>query len=531
MVVYNLDETPDVFISPDYYDNKFVFEMAHIEKEETRKTIRSIDLRNDKLLIYGTEVKESMFKRLHESLLLRPQRGYVYVNCNGESYVLIGGKFYRPIHNVIFDWSSFGVIVPNSVNASLKKQVDELEKAVEKSNKEGEIAKASLIASNDEMNELKKVQNKLSLEVQKAYEKVALIDFEVELYKIELRACKKELDEVLDDLCSCKDKRAKMEVEMRMMRDQLSSEISTANKRNYDLEMQSKNLENEVSSIRSELHSTKEQLESSDKNMKVIEEQLGVAQKELKSVRSELHTVRDQLLDEISISNKRNYDLEMKSKSLENELSSVLSELQSTKDQLESSNNNVNELNGQLCMANKELSSIQCELHTTRDQHSSEISTSNKRNYNLEMKSKTLENQISLLQSELHSVRNQLEFSDKVVKELEEQLSSLINKCEDMKGQLEKLQDQHCTASEEVQNTKTLLESSRKEIEELKDQIRCYEEEHQCMELQIQRMTNYIELINMEVKSSNQKLDKLLISSLWMKFNHTHHKVSSPHNL
>ncbi|KAK9689993.1 hypothetical protein RND81_09G096900 [Saponaria officinalis] len=353
MVVYNLDETPDVFISPDYYDNKFVFEMARIDNN-LDETIRSIDLRNDKLL--------------HESLLLRPQRGYVYVNCNGETYVLKSGKFYRPIHNVIFDWSSFGVIVPNSLNASLKKQVEELEKAVEKSNKEGEIAKASLIALNDEVNELKKVQNELGLEMQKAYEKVALIDFEVELYKIELKSCKRELDEVLDDLCSCKDERAKMEVEMRMLRDQLSSEISTANKRNYDLDMQSK------------------------------------------------------------IWKMRNYDLEMKSKSLENKLSSVLSELQSTKDQLESSNNKVNEL--------------------------------------------------------------------------EEQLLSFKNKCEDMKDKLEK-------------------------VEELKDQIRFYEEEHQCMELLIQKMNNHIELINMEVKSSNQKLDQLLISSLWKKFNHTHHNSQS----
>ncbi|KAK9689992.1 hypothetical protein RND81_09G096800 [Saponaria officinalis] len=469
MVVYNLDETPDVFITPYYYEDEFVFEMALIEKEEASKPIRSIDLRKDKLLIHGTEIRESMVRRLRESLLLRPKHNYIYVNCNGETYVLIGEKLYRPIDNVIFDWSSFGVIVPNSVNASLQKQVEELEKAVEKLNKEGEIAKASLIASNDEVNELKKVQNEMGLEVQKAYEKVALINF--------------------------KGERAKME--MHTMRDQLLSEISTANKRNYDLEVKLKKLKNEMLSVRSELHSTKEQLKSTEENANVFFEHFCVAHKELSSIRSEFHAMCDRLSSEISTSDKRNYDLEMKSKSLENELSLLRSELFSTKDR---SGKNVKELEGQLCVANKELSSIQSELHTTRDRLLSEITISNKRNYDLEMKSERLANQLFLLQSELHSVKNRLEFSDKTGKELEEQLSSFKNTCEDMKDELEKIQIQYYMASKEVQNTKIILEFSTKEVEELKDQIKCYEEEHQCMELQIQKITNnHIKLINSEV--------------------------------
>ncbi|KAK9690011.1 hypothetical protein RND81_09G098700 [Saponaria officinalis] len=265
-------------------------ELEEIKGEEDRKTIGYINLRSDKLMLYGSEVKESMLQRFYESLVLRPKVGIIYVNCNGACYVRVAGKTYRPIHNVIFDWSSFGVVVPNSLNESLKKQVEELEKAVEKSNKEGELArievectKASLKASNDEVNELKKVQYELGLKVQKAYEKVALVDFELELYKIELESCKKELDDVLDDLCSCKDERAKMEVELYTMRNQFSSEIFNSNKRNDDLYMKSKLLENELSS-----------LELSNKNVKALEEKLSSFKNICKDMKEELEKVQDQ---------------------------------------------------------------------------------------------------------------------------------------------------------------------------------------------------------------------------------------------
>ncbi|KAK9689995.1 hypothetical protein RND81_09G097100 [Saponaria officinalis] len=362
MVVYNLDETPDVFIAPYYYNDEFVYNRTVIKEEENRKQIHSINLRSDKLVIYGSEVKESMFKTLYESLIIRLKNGWIFVNCNGACYVCVGGKTYRPIHNIIFDWSSFGVIVPTSMNDMLKKQVEELEKAVENSKQQIELAKievestkASLKASNDEIKELKKVQNELGLKVQKANEKVALTDFEVELYKIELESCRKELDEILDDLCYCKDEKAKMEVELNKMRDQFLSEISNSNKRNGDLEMKSKLLENELSSVRSELHSSKEQLECSNKNAKELEDQLCMVNKDLSSVQSELHIMQDRLLSEISTSNNRNHYLEMKSKTLENQLSLMQSELYSMQNQLKFSDKNVKELEEQLSSFKKNL--------------------------------------------------------------------------------------------------------------------------------------------------------------------------------
>ncbi|KAK9689994.1 hypothetical protein RND81_09G097000 [Saponaria officinalis] len=305
MVVYNLDETPDVFITPIYMNNEFVYEMAFVEGEENIKRIRSTDLRTDKLMIYGSEVKQSMLKRLYESLIIKPKT-VIFVNCNCACYVVVVGKVYKPIYNVIFDWYSFGVIVPNSVNDLLTKQVEKLEKAVENSKQQSELAKievestkASHKASNDEVNELKKVQNELGLKVQKAYEKVALTDFEVELYKIELESCKKELDDVLDDLCCCKDEKATKEVEMNTVRDRLLDELcnskeekinmekelqnkhdqissinSSLHTKNRELEMKLKSLEDKHSLIQFELHSTKDQQETLSKNLKELEETL-----------------------------------------------------------------------------------------------------------------------------------------------------------------------------------------------------------------------------------------------------------------
>ncbi|KAL2937681.1 Microtubule-associated protein 1A [Bienertia sinuspersici] len=107
-----------------------------VRESLSRRVIRNIDLRNDKLKVYGTEIKEPMLRRLYESLTLGvgPKMGHIYVNCNGACYFFVTGKgICRPIYNSIFDWSAFEVIVPNSLTDSLRKKLEEKETEFEQS--------------------------------------------------------------------------------------------------------------------------------------------------------------------------------------------------------------------------------------------------------------------------------------------------------------------------------------------------------------------------------------------------------------
>uniref|UniRef100_A0A803N058 Uncharacterized protein n=1 Tax=Chenopodium quinoa TaxID=63459 RepID=A0A803N058_CHEQI len=332
MTTYNLEETPDVFITPRFYNNKFEYRMEHINGEGDRKVIRSIDLRNEKLMVYGTEIKESLLSRLYDSLILRPKAGIIYVNCEGACYFLISGSAcHRPIQNVIFDWSHFGVIIPNSLNDSLKKQLDEKDKNIDLLNHqvssievEMQATKDNLKASMGEVEKLKeqvltckKEQNELGAKIQEAYERVALVDFELELYKIELDSYKKGEEEFLDEICSYKEKTQRLELDLQKTQAQLSSvnselqstkielEISTKSikelgiqlslckKENQELERKLKGVEEENSLISLELRSTKNELELSNKNVKDLEVILASCKKEDKEL--ELQKIQNQL--------------------------------------------------------------------------------------------------------------------------------------------------------------------------------------------------------------------------------------------
>lgn len=190
MAIYNLEEDPNIYITPTRYGNRFVYRMANFVKGSyTRKVIRDIDLRNNKLMIHGTEIKETILRKLYESLTLGvgQKMGHIYVNCNGACFFFVSGKgICRPIHNVIFDWSMFEVIVPNSLTDSLRKKLEEKEKEIEqnvqissaknealsamasledadKNIKELENQLSSCIKENEDMiKELRKLQDELS---------------------------------------------------------------------------------------------------------------------------------------------------------------------------------------------------------------------------------------------------------------------------------------------------------------------------------------------------------------------------------
>ncbi|KAK9689998.1 hypothetical protein RND81_09G097400 [Saponaria officinalis] len=330
MVVYNLDETPNIFISAQFYDNKFIYRMTQVVGDN-REVVRTIDLRNDKLRIYCNEINESMFQRLYDSLTFR--------NKAGRSYSSL-------IHNVIFDWSPFGVTVPNSVNDLLRKALEhnnvkmnalnqelassnaalkglqdellsfknetrkmefELQKVndelscvsselhstkdkLECSNNNVTELKARLLDvedikdklkdSNNELNErilaCERIKMDMEVKLQKACEKITSSDFEIRHYKVELK--------------SCKDKN-----ELQKKQDQISTVNYSLKTKNQELEMKLKSLEDEHCLVQSELHSTKDQREVLSKNVKELEERLLSSESQSREMEEELEKVQDQL--------------------------------------------------------------------------------------------------------------------------------------------------------------------------------------------------------------------------------------------
>lgn len=283
MTTYNLEEDPNVFITPHLWDNKFLYRMEHFDAVENRKTIRQIDLRSDKLMVYGTEIKESMLQKLSESLILKSHVGILYVNCNGACYFLLTGKgCYRPIHNVIFDWSQFGVTVPNSVDDSLRKQLSSLES-------EALSTKTSLEASNKAVKELegqllacRKEKQDMEVDLRKVSGQLPLIGFELEISKIELESYKKEVNELEDQLSTCMEVRENMKLEVQKLQDDIEQQLSTYKKERQDMEDQ-------LSLAKKELQYTKTQLESSQK---MVLDHLWSINSEVKSTNQRL----DQLL-------------------------------------------------------------------------------------------------------------------------------------------------------------------------------------------------------------------------------------------
>lgn len=105
-------------------------------------------------------------------------------------------NYYKPLQSVIFDWSRFGVIVPNSVNDLLRKQVHLKDLDVLTAKKEIEELKEQLSSTRkdgeDQKMELEKVRKLLSLK-----------EFELETKNVEFELCKEEVKKLSLDLSTC----------------------------------------------------------------------------------------------------------------------------------------------------------------------------------------------------------------------------------------------------------------------------------------------------------------------------------------
>ena len=73
MTVYNLEENPEVFISAT--NDKFCYDMDHVHaNNDTMTFIRQINLKSDRLMIYGSEIKGS----IDENIITKVLRSIVF---------------------------------------------------------------------------------------------------------------------------------------------------------------------------------------------------------------------------------------------------------------------------------------------------------------------------------------------------------------------------------------------------------------------------------------------------------------------
>ncbi|CAO2813177.1 unnamed protein product [Amaranthus hypochondriacus] len=219
MTTYNLEETQDTFISPFYLNNIFLYRMVRFKDESNFEIIRDIDLRKDKLIIHETEIKESMLQNMYDCLCLRQDIvGKIYVNCNGACYIVAKGKIYRPNDNAIFDWSRFGVIIPNSAIDISRKQVQD--------------------------NEEKLSAMKIEFEVKKTEFKGKMTEFET---------TQKEVKSLHDQLCNSKKENEEMKAKIQNMEDQICLYEEKLSALKIELETSNKNMK-ELEDIVKELH-------------------------------------------------------------------------------------------------------------------------------------------------------------------------------------------------------------------------------------------------------------------------------------
>lgn len=272
MTIYKLEETPNTYIGA-FFHNKFIYRMIQFLGESNTSIIRDIDLRRDKLMVHGTELKESMSQKLHDSLVLRPRTGKIYVNCNGACYICVTGKgTYRPIDNVIFDWSPFGVVVPNSVNDSLTKQLQHKDKELavmssllSAAKNEASANKDSLEASHRVIKETEDMKSKL----QNVQQQVSSVEAELQSSKIELESSNKDIKEIEYRLSFCR-------------------------KENQDIVTELHKVRNELCSSNIELQSCKRQFESSCKKITQLEDELSGCRKESEAKHVEFSMVQEQ---------------------------------------------------------------------------------------------------------------------------------------------------------------------------------------------------------------------------------------------
>lgn len=290
MSTYKLEETPDTYISPciDPYDS-FVYRMVHFDGESNWRVIGNIDLRKDELIVHGTRINESLLQKLHSSLVLRPRTGKVYVNANGACYIVVTNKgIFRPINNIIFDWSLFGVIVPNSVNHSLRKQVQQkVQELAAMNTLLISSAKGDASALKKEMEEFKQLlltyqkdQEDMKMESREVRCKISSKEFELEDTKIEFESFKEEVKNLREQLYSSKNESEDMKTKVQNMQDQLCS------------------VEAELRSTKIELQSSKKSIkesESCNDKIKQLEEENLRCRKESEAKEAELLNVEDQL--------------------------------------------------------------------------------------------------------------------------------------------------------------------------------------------------------------------------------------------
>ncbi|KMS96812.1 hypothetical protein BVRB_8g199940 [Beta vulgaris subsp. vulgaris] len=277
MTTYNLDETPHIFIAP-YENKKMRYQKVNFKEWPKHSIIGDINLDKDKLIIHGTEIKEHMFQKLYDSLRLGA-KGTVFVNCNGACYIwMLSVGFDRLHHNVRFDWSPFGVTVPNSVDDLLRKELQQKDKEVvdmtsllATAKGEASANKEGWEASKQEVEELKELllacrmeQLDKDVELQKVLSQQRSVkEFELEAakFKVELfKEIKERHDQVSD---TNKKNYRNVEMELHMVQHQLFN----SRMENEDMKEKLQSIQDQVFSVVTELQSTKIELASSNKNM------------------------------------------------------------------------------------------------------------------------------------------------------------------------------------------------------------------------------------------------------------------------
>uniref|UniRef100_A0A803N061 Uncharacterized protein n=1 Tax=Chenopodium quinoa TaxID=63459 RepID=A0A803N061_CHEQI len=281
MSTYRLDETPEIFLSGVVKEGSYIFRLNIIEPHTH---LCDIDLWKDRLIVYGTEIDDSNREKLHQSLILRQDVGKLCVNCNGACYIFLIDKFvyYRPIQNVIFDWSLFGVKVPNSVQQQKETELEKISSLLCSAKDEAKANKDGWEAAKIEIEKLKKDLSKCGK--QKKDEKI-------------------EQEEVKNQLLSSKKDNKCLGLELQIMvQRQVSSTVFELLKTSKIMDRvaaleergEVRKVEDRVSLIEKELDSTRTDQESTKKSVEELDSLISSCKKENEVIFAKLEKMKNQ---------------------------------------------------------------------------------------------------------------------------------------------------------------------------------------------------------------------------------------------
>ncbi|KAK9690001.1 hypothetical protein RND81_09G097700 [Saponaria officinalis] len=255
----------------------------------------------------------------------------MWVNCDGACYFIGQGNYFRLIHDVIFDWSPFGVRVPNSVNDLLRKDLEQINVKMNALNQELASSNAVLKGFQDEPFISKDENRKMKLELQKVNAELSCVNSELRSTKDRLESSNnnvKELEARLLDIGGIKDR-------LKDSNNELNERILACERIKLDMEVKLQKACEKITSSDFEIRHYEVELKSCKDKVHQLLEKKKIGERVTKKARSAFYDQREVLNKNVKELEERLLSSESRSREMEEESEKVQDQLRKANEELQ----------------------------------------------------------------------------------------------------------------------------------------------------------------------------------------------------